>query len=104
MRAARRIRLLLLRRAEEPMSPAQFRREADPLLANCAGDASREYMAVWIEDEQGQVIASSGPANLIAAFSGAKRSTENPDGGLAIPPRRVDGAFGIAAFGRGAGC
>ncbi len=86
------IRLLLLRRAEEPLSPEQFRREADLMLSNALATIT-EYLAVWIEDEQGRVIASSGPANLVAAFSGAKRSTERPEGGLALPPRPVGGTF-----------
>ena len=71
LRAARLFGCLLLRRADEPMSPARFRALADPLLANSLATI-RDYIAIWIEDESGQVIASSGPANLIAAFSGAK--------------------------------
>ncbi len=69
------IRLLLLRRIEEPLSPAQFRRVADPLLSNVLANIS-DYLAVWIEDEQGQVIASSGPANLVASFPSMRASTE----------------------------
>ena len=88
------VRLLLLRRADEPMSPARFRALADPFLANSLATI-RDFMAIWIEDESGQVIASSGPATLIAAFSGAKRLPENPGGELALPPRRLDGAFGV---------
>ena len=79
------IRLLLLRRAEEPLRPSQFRREADLLLANALATIT-EYLAVWIEDEKGQVIASGGPAVLVSAFSGAKVSTEKPEGGLASLP------------------
>ncbi len=86
------IQRLLLRRTEEPLSPAQFRREANVLLSNALATIN-EYMAVWIEDDQGEVIASSGPANLIASFPGASASTEKPDSRLAIPPRRVDGMF-----------
>jgi signal transduction histidine kinase/HAMP domain-containing protein len=89
-----RVRLLLSRRADEPISPARFRALADPILANSLATI-RDYIAIWIEDEAGQVIASSGPANLISGFSGAKRSLENPAGGLALPPRRLDGAFGV---------
>jgi two-component system, NtrC family, sensor kinase len=88
------VRLLLLRRVDEPMSPARFRALADPLLANSLATI-RDYIAIWVEDERGQVIASSGPANLIAAFSGARRSPEGLGGGVALPPRRVGGAFGV---------
>ena len=60
------------------------------------------FLAVWIEDEQGQVIAEGGPANLVREFSGAKRLTAKPDGGLVIPPQRVDGALGLRVLVRGA--
>ncbi len=86
------IRLLLLRRTEEPLSPSQFRREADLLLANALATIT-EYLAVWIEDEQGRVIASSGPAVLVSAFSGAKAPTESPEGSVAFLPRRVGETF-----------
>jgi signal transduction histidine kinase len=89
-----RVRLLLLRRAEEPITSARFRAMADPILANSLATI-RDYIAIWVEDENGELIASSGPANLIATFSGAKRSPENPSGGLALPPRRVNGVFGV---------
>jgi PAS domain S-box-containing protein len=99
-----RVRLLLLRRGDEPISPEQFRAMVDPLLANSLA-TYRDYMAIWVEDEGGRVIASSGPENLIATFSAAKRLPENPVGGVALPPRRVNGAFGvpIAAVVRNAG-
>ncbi len=86
------IRLLLLRRAEEPLTPSQFRRDADLLLANALA-AITEYLAVWIEDEKDQVIASAGPAVLVSAFSGAKAPMENPEGSVAFFPRRVGGVF-----------
>jgi two-component system, NtrC family, sensor kinase len=86
------VRLLLLRRAEEPLSPAQFRREADLLLSNALATIT-EYSAVWIEDEQGRVIASGGPTVLIAAFAGARLTTEKSEGDLVFLPRRVDGKF-----------
>ena len=65
---------------------------------------SPEYMAVWIEDEQGQVIASSGPANLIAAF--LRRETINGEAGRrpGVPPSPSGRNVRIAALGRGAGC
>jgi two-component system NtrC family sensor kinase len=86
------IRLLLLRRVEEPIGAALFRREADLVLSHALATIT-EYLAVWIEDEQGQVIASSGPPNLVASFPKATVSAEKPEGGLAFPPRRVDGTF-----------
>ena len=53
------------------MSPARFHALADPLLANSLATI-RDYIAIWIEDERGQIIASSGPEPLIATFSCAK--------------------------------
>ncbi len=88
------VRLLLFRRADEPMNPAQFRAEADPILKNALATIA-EYKAIWIEDENGRVIASSGPANLIAKFSGGKRWTENVDADLVVPPHRAEGLFGL---------
>jgi two-component system, NtrC family, sensor kinase len=86
------MRLLLLRRAEEPLSPAQFRREADLLLSNAVATIT-EYVAVWIEDEKGQVIASGGPSALVTAFAGSKVPTEKLEGAVVFAPRRVDRLF-----------
>ena len=87
-----RLRGLILRQAEHPVPRAQFRTDAERSLSDMLGTIT-EYLAAWIEDDKGQLIASSGPKNLIAEFAGAKPSTEKPEGGVAAPPRLVDGTF-----------
>ena len=64
------------------------------ILANALATIT-EYIAIWIEDENGRVIASNGPANLIAEFSGGKRWTDNFDDDLVVPPHRATGLFGL---------
>ncbi len=89
------IRPLLLRRSREKMTVPQFQAEADPILSSALASMTG-FLAIWIEDEQGRVIAQGGPANLVQEFSGANRLTARPDGGLVVPPQRVDEAFGLA--------
>ena len=88
------VRQLLFRRGVEQMDPARFRDQADRILANALATIT-EYKAIWIEDENGRVIASNGPANLIAEFSGGKRWTDNLDDDLVVPPHRAQGLFGL---------
>jgi PAS domain S-box-containing protein len=89
------IRPLLLQRSGGRMTDAHFRAEADPILSGALASMTG-FLAVWIEDEEGRLIAQGGPPNLVREFSGATRSTPKPDGGLVVPPQRVDEAFGLA--------
>ncbi len=74
------------------MTLAQFRDEAVLVLSNMLA-AITEYLAIWIEDEQGRLIASRGPATLIAASSDVKPSTDKPEGTLALFARLVGSTF-----------
>ena len=85
---------LLMRRVAGQMSPAQFRDEANGILSKATATIT-DYLAVWIEDDQGEVIASSGPSKLVSAFSITKRSNERSNGGLLAPPQRTDGTIGL---------
>ena len=60
-----------------------------------ARNTTTGYLALWIEDEAGKVIASSGPEDLVAEYSRLDRSEAGPDGGLVVPPRRVGTTFGF---------
>jgi hypothetical protein len=46
-------------------------------------------LAVWLEDQQGQILAASGPPELIATLARLERSGASADGSLAIPPLRI---------------
>jgi signal transduction histidine kinase len=89
-----RIHRLLAQRAEGTLSPDRFRVETEAILAN-ARASTTGFLAFWIEDEAGQVLASDGPNDLVAGYSRLRRSEERPDGGLIVPPRRVGSSFGF---------
>ena len=89
-----RIHHLFAQRAEGTISPDRFRVETETILANARTNTTG-FLAFWIEDEAGQVLASSGPEDLVAGYSRLKRSEEKPDGSLIVPPRRVGSAFGF---------
>jgi hypothetical protein len=95
-RFARRNRLhqLLMRRANGTLTPDEFRREAENFLS-AAMTTTAGVLAMWVEDDAGRVIASSGPEKWVAAFARLERTDETPDGGLVVPPRRVDDVFGM---------
>ena len=57
--------------------------------------ASSGFLAFWIEDVGGKVLAGDGPLDLVAGFSRLRRSDLRPDGNLIVPPRRVGSSFGF---------
>jgi two-component system, NtrC family, sensor kinase len=89
-----RIHHLLAQRAQGTISPDQFWAETETILAN-ARASTTGFLAIWIEDEAGEVVASSGPEELVAGYSQLRRFEEKPDSSLVIPPRRVGSAFGF---------
>jgi len=89
-----RIHQLLSQRAEGTISPDRFRADMATILLNGRSNMTGS-LALWIEDEAGQTLASSGPEELVAGYSRLRRSGEGSDGGLIVPPRRVGAAFGF---------
>ncbi len=88
-----RIHQLLAERADGTMTPERFREETEPILSTARNNTSG-FLALWIEDNTGQVLAASGPESLVKAYSGVRRSGERPTVGLVDPPRRVGGTYG----------
>ena len=64
---------LLVQRAEGTISSDRFKVDTDTLLLY-ARNSTTGYLALWIEDEDGNVIASSGPQDLVAEYSRLDRS------------------------------
>jgi two-component system, NtrC family, sensor kinase len=89
-----RIHQLLMRRANGTITPDEFRREAENFLS-AAMTTTAGVLAMWVEDDAGRVIASSGPEDMVAAFARLERTDESPDGGLVVPPRRVGETFAM---------
>jgi PAS domain S-box-containing protein len=92
------IHRVLALRASGTITPEQFRREADPILSRVRVSTTG-FLALWIEDADGHVIASGGPDDLVALYSGMSMSGETPGAGLVLPPRQVEGTFGLVSSG-----
>ena len=88
------IHRLMTRRAEGTVSDEIFRAEADSMLSfarlNFTG-----FLALWVEDEAGKMLATSGPDDLVAAYSRLRQPGARPDNSLVVPPRRVGEMFGF---------
>ena len=93
---ARRVRIhhLFDQLAAGTISRDRFRAEAETILT-AARTNTTGFLALWIEDPAGQVVASSGPEDLVAGYSRLRKAEEQPDGSLVVPPRRVGSAFGF---------
>jgi two-component system, NtrC family, sensor kinase len=76
------------------MSRDRFRAETETILT-AARTNTAGFLALWVEDPAGQVVASSGPEDLVAGYSRLRKAEEKPDGSLVVPPRRVGSAFGF---------
>ena len=72
----------------------RFKVDTETILLN-ARNSTTGYLAIWIEDEAGKLISSSGPEDLVAEYSRLERSPAGPDGGLVVPPCRLGNTFGI---------
>jgi len=84
------IQSLLTRRTGGTMASETIRAELAAILFH--GQASSTgVLAVWIEDQSGGLIASSGPENLVAEYSRVTRTGEKSAPGLIVPPRRIGG-------------
>jgi two-component system, NtrC family, sensor kinase len=90
------IHRVLALRASGTITPEQFRREADPILSRMRSNATG-YLALWIEDEAGRVIASGGPDDLVTLYAGVSESGGASDPGLVLPPRQIAGTFGLVS-------
>jgi signal transduction histidine kinase len=75
------------------ISDARLRAEAEPTLitaqTNIAG-----ALAIWLESETGEILASSGPEKLVAQFKVNLRAEDRTKATLVGYPRRVNGIFG----------
>ena len=93
---ARRVRIhhLLVQRAEGTISSNRFRAETETVLLNARTNTTG-FLALWIEDQAGQVLASNGPPELVAGYSRLRRFEAKPDGPLVVPPLRVGSTFGF---------
>jgi two-component system, NtrC family, sensor kinase len=89
-----RIHQLLAERADGTLTPERFRAEIDSILST-ARTNSTGFLALWIEDNTGEVLAASGPESLVEAYSRDRRSVEKPRVGLVDPPQRVGGTYGV---------
>ncbi len=94
-----RIRTLLVERARGQMPAHRFEAETEAFLAGVRMNLTG-LVAIWVEDEAGRVLASSGPASTITALSRAKRLPREPraEGYLALPPMKAEETY-TAAFG-----
>ena len=92
------IHRVLALRASGTITPEQFRSEVDPILSRVRSSTT-EYLALWIEDEAGHVIASGGPDDLVALYAGQSNSGGGRDPGSIAPPRQVAGTFGLVSSG-----
>jgi PAS domain S-box-containing protein len=90
------IHRVLALRASGTITPEQFRTETDPILTRVRSSTTG-FQALWIEDEDGGVIASGGPEDLVSLYSGLSTSREAP--GPVIPPRQVARTFGLVSCG-----
>ena len=84
------IQTLLTKRAQGTTASETIRAEIATILFHGKASATG-VLAVWIEDESGDLIASSGPENLVAEYGRARGSGEKPGGKLIVPPRRSGG-------------
>jgi PAS domain S-box-containing protein len=71
-----------------------FRAKADAVLAD-ARASTPGILAVWIEDNSGRVVGSSGPEALVAAYPAVKVRAVKSEGGLVVPPARLGGSAGL---------
>ncbi len=49
-------------------TPERFRAETEPILSTARNNTTG-FLALWIEDNTGQVLAASGPESLVEAYS-----------------------------------
>jgi len=89
-----RIHQLLADRANGTMTPEQFREETERILSTARNNTTG-FLAIWIEDDAGGVLAASAPEGLVEEYSRRRRPGEKPRVGLVDPPRRVAGTFGV---------
>ena len=93
---AQRVRIhhLFAQRASGTISADRFRAETEVIL-NTARTNTNGFLALWIEDPAGGVLAWSGPEDLVMGYSRLRKTEEKPDGSLVVPPRRIGSAFGF---------
>jgi two-component system NtrC family sensor kinase len=89
-----RIHQILVQRAEGTISPDRFRAEAEAVLSNARTNATG-FLALWVEDEAGRLLVSSGPAELVTGYSRLRRPHAQPGSSLVVPPQRIGETFGF---------
>jgi two-component system NtrC family sensor kinase len=94
-----RIRTLLVERGRGIRSAEQFATEAEEFLTTVRANVTG-LMAIWIEDDAGRIVATSGPASMVAELSRAERLPRDAkaEGYLAVPPRKAQETY-AAVFG-----
>jgi two-component system NtrC family sensor kinase len=89
-----RVHQILVQRNEGMLSGERFESEAETILANARINTTG-FLALWIEDEAGRMVASSGPADLISAFADLRQPAEKSRNRLVVAPRRIGENFGF---------
>jgi PAS domain S-box-containing protein len=92
-----RLHLLLGQHAAGTIAPERFRDETSFLLTSVRTSSSG-LLALWVQDDAGQVIASTGPDDLVQRYAEATRQTEQATGGVRVPPLRIGETY-AAVFG-----
>jgi two-component system NtrC family sensor kinase len=95
-----RIRPLLVERARGTLPAQEFRKEAETFLSIVRANIT-SLLAIWVEDDAGRIIASSGLEGKLADLPRAERIglESRAAGGLVVPPSRLDGTYGAAFAG-----
>jgi two-component system, NtrC family, sensor kinase len=85
-----RIQTLFSAYADGTLPPDRFVEQAGGFLANVQVHAAG-LLALWVEDDSGGMLASSGQEALVTALARSERLAVDPatGGGLAVPPRQI---------------
>src|ERR1700678_927911 len=77
---AQRVRIhhLFAQLAGGTISRERFRAETETILT-AARTNTTGFLALWVEDPAGRVVASSGPEDLVAGYSRLRKAEEKPD-------------------------
>ena len=88
-----RIQQILARRANGSIDGEHFRIDGEALLSSVRINTAR-ILGLWIEDDSGTMLASSGPDGLIVHFSFLRRNKPiSADVSLVVSPQRLGEIF-----------
>ncbi|APW58986.1 HAMP domain-containing histidine kinase [Paludisphaera borealis] len=82
-----RLRILLEQLKRGSLSEAQFGKDVEDVLDDVR-ESAKDFLAIWLEDVQGKVLASSGPAEITEKFPIGRWSAREPSRGetlVAVP-------------------